>query len=174
MLALFQFSADAFRSETFPKRMGIYGIQWAVEDAVPDVIRRTISDLLVALATNGNGACAMHSVFGFPSVTQEFFAGQARERAAHYLSTLVEASRSNAAAAGSLQSIRSSLWNEFVLPVSINTPTPEANIFWQALGKTASELQAEARRHVYGARLRANTLDETSRRAVIASRSLFS
>ena len=51
-------------------------------DELPAAVRENIPEQLHAIVTNGDGACALHSVFGHPNADRELYLPDARASAA--------------------------------------------------------------------------------------------
>ena len=73
----------------------MYRITWLGEGDVPDDVRAALPSHWRSFQTNGNGACALHAVFGKPNSNKELFAPSARAVAFDNLHALPEASRNN-------------------------------------------------------------------------------
>ena len=69
-VAVHDFNIEAFRSEAYRVKPHILRIQWSREDAVPEHVKLALTESLHGVSTNGNGACAIHAVFGKPNVAQ--------------------------------------------------------------------------------------------------------
>ena len=75
---IYRLTLDDLRNDALAIKPRVYQIRWPVGIDLPLEIRRTLSEPVQAVATNGNGACAIHAVFGRPSVRAELFAPNAR------------------------------------------------------------------------------------------------
>ena len=169
----YEFTLADVRGDAFFVKPRSLAIHWSADDAVPEEIRQSVSDTHHAVATNGNGACAIHSVFGRPSKARELFCPGARELATHFLRMLPEAARSDEAAAHALNSIYTSFWNEFTKPVLNNVPSDEARLFWDALVRVAPEVAKEAKRCVELGRDADRRAESAREQVLIASRRFF-
>ena len=169
----YEFALDDFRSAAVKVKAQQLTIQWADEDAVPNDIRDSLPMLQQAVETNGNGACAIHSVFGRPSAARELFYPDARELAIQCLRGLPEAAVSEEAFANALNSIYTSLWNEFAKPVLNNASTVEGRLFWAALERIAPEVAVEAKCRVDLGREAEAQAESARERMLVASRSFF-
>ena len=169
----YEFTLADVRGDAFFVKPRSLAIHWSADDAVPEEIRQSVSDTHHAVATNGNGACAIHSVFGRPSTARELFCPGARELATHFLRMLPEAARSDEAAAHALNSIYTSFWNEFTKPVLNNVPSDEGRLFWDALARVAPEVAMEARRCVELGRDADRRAESAREQVLIASRRFF-
>ena len=141
----YEFRFGDFRNDTFEIKPRQLTIRWVASDAVPELIRQSTVQPYQAVETNGDGACAIHSVFGRPGPNKELFASGARDLAVHFLRMLPEAAVNNEAAAQALISIHTSFWNEFAQPLLRNEASDEGRLFWKALLLTSPGLAAEAR-----------------------------
>ena len=169
----YEFTLADVRGDAFFVKPRSLAIHWSADDAVPEEIRQSVSDTHHAVATNGNGACAIHSVFGRPSTARELFCPGARELATHFLRMLPEAAKSDEAAAHALNSIYTSFWNEFTKPVLNNVPSDEGRLFWDALARVAPEVAMEARRCVELGRNADRRAESAREQVLIASRRFF-
>ena len=151
----------------------LLAIHWSADDAVPEEIRQSISTTQHAVSTNGNGACAIHSVFGRPSAGRQFFCSDARELATYFLRMLPEAASSDEAAANALNSIYTSFWNEFTKPVLDDVPSNEGRLFWEALEHVSPEVAMDARRCVQLSQEDDRRAESARAQILIASRSFF-
>ena len=86
------------------------------EDDAPEAVCTNVNRRAKRIVTNGNGACALHSVFGKPDARKELFCENARDIMWHYLQrpwSEVEGHLSQNLA----KAIQSKLWTDFLLPV---------------------------------------------------------
>ena len=150
-----------------------YTISWAEDDDVPQEIREASHNGFHALATKGDGACAIHAVFGKPDSLQELFCNDARQYAINFLSRLPDAARADAMASSALKIIRTSFWHEFAKPKLNGNGSPESEMFWKALQTNAPDLVAEAERHVNEYRVHVSASQQTITNAVTISRESF-
>ena len=88
---------------------GIFTIQWTLDEDIPAHTRASLPLQWRELKTNGDGACALHAVFGSPNEKQELFFASARQRVVEYLVALPETASNNPAASMLYASIKSSL-----------------------------------------------------------------
>ena len=142
------FNVEGFRSGVYRVNTPSLRIAWAVEDAVPEHVKRDLTETCHSVITNTNGACALHAVFGQPNVAQEMFARGARDIAAYYLSALPEAAYQSEEVFLLYDIIQASLWSEFARPHLTNSGTLEAKLFWTILKKKEPALAAEAKSSV--------------------------
>ena len=143
--AHYAFTLEDFRADAFRLKPGQLRIQWDPEDSVCPATRASLGEQFRAVVTNGDGACALHSVFGAPRARELFMIG-ARDWAVQCLSTLPGATATDATATRALVSIHTSLWSDLAQPVLRGRSTVEGGIFWRALATTAPSLAEEARR----------------------------
>ena len=91
-----------------------------------------------AMKTNGNGACAIHSVFGRPSEArghQEMFKDNARTLATTCLGESANALLTVGIDKVHIDAICNSFWMELAKPYLQGENTNEGKLFWQALMK---------------------------------------
>ena len=67
---------------------GNCSVKWEECDNAPQELQRHMAGQVCAVKTNGDGACAMHSIFGKPAVWSELFLRDARAGAIDALRTL--------------------------------------------------------------------------------------
>ena len=128
ILQQYQFTLSDFRSNVLQIKPRWLTIQWTLDDAVSQPLRLMVAEPYLDVEPNGDGACAMRSVFGSPSTTKQLFASDAREMASHYLGMLPEASVGNDSIALTCTHICESLWSEFAKPVLRGSSSVEARV----------------------------------------------
>ena len=112
----YEFNTVDFQSGAFRAKDSDFKIRWDADDDVPAEIRQMLNGPVRAVVTNGNGACAIHSVFGRPSARKELFLSEARDLAVRFLTALPAAAAGEPVAARALEAIHTSLWDEFSVP----------------------------------------------------------
>ena len=168
-----EFTVTDFRDNTLQVKPRELTIRWAASDAVDEQTRQNLAEPHHSVETNGNGACAIHSVWGRPSPDRQLFALGARDLAGHYLDMLPQAAVSDEAAASALVRIHTSLWSDFAQPFLTNQASIEGRLFWEALESLLPELAAEARRHVQVASLLESQAGHAKMEALCAARGFF-
>jgi len=143
---------NVLRFQASPKSLGIHA-----GDDVPEAVFANIHRLARRIATNGDGACALHSVFGTPDDEKELFFKNARKTMSDYLQqpwSAVEAALPNTLAIA----IQSNLWTGFLLPVlryydddvSVRQSlTKEQEIFAQLLDRPGYEFLRQRAKERY-------------------------
>ena len=142
---------------------------------VPARLRKMCDWGLRSIATNGNGACGVHFVFGCPSGAPDrnLFAFAVRKLLARMLGPTLDVLTASGAPAMCVESVQNMLWNEYVLKHLSEEDDDESRCFWQTLEKEAPELATEARvaRNAYTASV-ANQ-DTAKIKMVAAARKFF-
>ena len=105
----------------------------STNDSVPERVQPFLSKAFVALMTSGDGACALHALLGHPSNGGELFRPNAREEACRLLGPTYDAVMERYGECDLVDSIRESLWSEFVIPYFEDRGENEARIFGQNL-----------------------------------------
>ena len=172
-VAVYDLNIEGLRSVAHRVKTHILRIQCSSEDAVPKHVKLEFTESRRGVITNGNGACAIHAVFGKPNVAQQVFAWDARDLAVHFLSTLPDAANVSAEVARSCQIIQTSLWNEFAKPHICNTGSTEAKLFWNVLERRDPALAAEAKNTVEAGNMDTHDADKACREAVVCSHTFF-
>ena len=87
------------------------------EDDVDRHVRDALPEAVAAINTNGDGACAIHSVWGTPTLSNELKCLEARNLAWEALGESLESLHLNVPPNFSedVEKLASSLWNEFML-----------------------------------------------------------
>ena len=150
-----------------------YVISWKIDDPVPDHIKQRLTKVLRAARTNGNGACALHSVFGRPSPARELFTPMARDIAVAALKQLPVVASEHVRAQIALQSIHSMLWTDFIVAHWKQQPTMESTAFWSALDRMSPDLMKEAVHFCEQSTLRATHLKTLQNNVITASRTFL-
>ena len=127
-----------------------------------------------AVRTCGDGACALHAVFGTATGDGVLAAPNARELAVRLLGPSEKALQDAEVPTAELTSVKSSLWGEFAVPaIQGENASVEAAHFWAALQLRLPRLVEEAQRAVADTR----TVDAAAANALkavqAASRSFF-
>ena len=112
-------------------------------DEIPAHVRQSTPQRMLAIETNGDGACGIHAVFGHPNANRELFLPAARAFAAQ-ASDRLQTAASAGASRIFVQSVQISLWDEFARPYLEKNPCPEATMFWKSLSDMSPELAAES------------------------------
>ena len=169
----YEISVKDFRSKDLTVRSQKLEIQWDASDPVPQEMRQSLAEPYHAVETNGDGACALHSVFGEPSAAKELFCPRARDIAVQYLSSLPQAAESDETAANLFACIKASFWDEFAKPLLNKLPTTEGRLFWKALEQLEPELAMDARHHAQVSHEHAIKADAAKKRMLRASHLFF-
>ena len=112
---------------------------------VPEEVRK-LQGPASALDTEGHhNACAIHAVFGRPTSSGNLRAANARHLALQLLTAVPEDAEQSEHVATSLQTLRRTLWEEFVLRKLRGDATTESTLFWEALVRIAPTAADEAR-----------------------------
>ena len=82
---IYQVEMSAIRDQAVAIRPLPLTSEVGAGDDLPAAVRESIPEQTHAIATNGDGACALHSVFGEPEANREMFVPDARALAAHLL-----------------------------------------------------------------------------------------
>ena len=109
----------------------------------------SVSVLMRALRTNGDGACGMHALFGtlvFETVSNgyELFCPGARVMAAQYLGSSLEELEQRAGVEEHVHAIKTNFWDGFVVAHLQGPRSSESEIFWQCLLAYNPSLAQEA------------------------------
>ena len=124
---------------------GIYNVVLQREDVLPDSLKPHLSGQVCSAKTNGDGACAMHAVFGIPSASSELFLSDARKNAICALRTLPAAANGNVTAKHLYESLLTNIWVDFAVPYITGEPSAESRAFWSSLENISPALAVEAR-----------------------------
>ena len=131
---------------------------------------------LRSLRTNGDGACAMHALFGVPcdfSGRQELFLHNARERAVALLGPSLEILAAREDIVGAVRDLKTSLWHEFVVSHLNGAPSQESTLFWSSMERLVPHMCVEAR-NVFNENRAITPVYEAQQQAAIhASRQYF-
>ena len=170
---LYEFSLVDVRNDAIRINPQQLKIHWVSSDDVSEAVRHEAAEIQHAVETNGNGACAVHSVFGRPGADSKLFAFGARHLACRFLSMLPEAATTDHLAARALDSISTSLWDEFAKPFLSNQASVEGRLFWKALETDAPELAVEARQRFQVSLVMNRDSERAKREALLAARRFF-
>ena len=108
---------------------GNCGVNWEEGHNAPEELQRHMSSQVCAVKANGDGACAMHSIFGKPAVWSELFPRDARAAAIDELRTLPGLAEENATANTFLEHLLTNLWVDFAMPCIEGRPSEEGDAF---------------------------------------------
>ena len=147
-------------------------VQFDDGDLLPQLVRQEAPPRMLAVGTNGNGACGMHAVLGYPDGNRELLLPNAREIAVQAL-RLIPTMVLSLASGEHAQAVQVSLWDEFVRPCLEGNPGPEATMFWSSLNAVCPELAAESQAVHQEAKERSTRFDAAKKDALRASRSCF-
>ena len=118
-------------------RQNLYQLSPEQTHALPDILRYIAYGPFHALQTNGDGACAMHALFGNPTTSYynclELWARNARSRAIACFQPSLAALQKKVSISSALRSIETALWKEFVEDYFEGTGTDESTLFWKTL-----------------------------------------
>ena len=170
---IYEFDQVDFATEAFRVKLTQLSIFLTEDDSIPQDVRQGLSKSMYAVHTNGDGACALHSVFGRPGPRGELFVRGARELAVRLLQALAQDSSGDPCTTDALQSIQTSLWTELAKPILDGHPSEEGHAFWKALTVTSPMLAEEARRCHRESRTSLETYNKIKREAIVASRAFF-
>ena len=130
-------------------RQNLYQLSPEQTHALPDILRYIAYGPFHALQTNGDGACAMHALFGNPTFSNDNFlelkARNARSRAIACFQPSLGALQQKVGISSALRSIETALWKEFVEDYFEGTGTDERTLFWNTLSTQNPQLAKEAR-----------------------------
>ena len=154
------------------------GCQMAIElkqdDEVPQTVRYGMPQYVHAVATNGDGACSLHAVFGQPDAHGVLFAAEARKLAQMYMRRVRDTSSDQNLVAGSIHTVELSLWCEFVAPYLAGDISREGEIFWQELCSRHPLIAASCKVQHQANQARARGSAAAKARVLAASSSFFS
>ena len=118
-------------------RQNLYQLSPEQTHALPDILRYIANGPFYALQTNGDGACAMHALFGNPTFGNDNFfelkAQNARSRAIACFQPSLAALQQKVSISSALRSIETALWKEFVEDYFEGTSSDESTLFWKTL-----------------------------------------
>ena len=134
-----------FASKLSSSFAGILEEQVAAQ--MPPQFKVVIGQPFLAERTCGDGACALHSVFGSQTIGGEYFLTNARAKAVEHFSESLEDVLARRDDTQFVDSICSSMWNEFMVGEWQGKPTVEGSIFMRALQQSTPALAREAREH---------------------------
>jgi len=152
---------------------GTYNAVWPQGNNVPECVRQHMSAELCSVKTNGNGACAIHSIFGRPAALSELFLPDARRKATHALCTLPAIADNNETAKDLFISLCANLWVEFAVPHLEGRPSIETEAFWSSLERQSPGLAVEARKCYIDRPVLERRKNNLKAVAVTASRQFF-
>ena len=117
-----------------------------VSDHMPPLHREKLSDASYrSLKTNGDGACAMHSIWGRPNLHKELELPGARDKAVNAIRALPARAEECSVCLRYLEIIRGSLYNEFVRKYFEGNKSVERRIFWSSMEELCPVLAKETR-----------------------------
>ena len=126
----------------------------------------------ISARTVGDGACALHAVFGSPDAKGELFRPNARVLAVALLGPSLEKLQVSHPGSMVLGAITASFWDEFVAPVLEGEGTDEGHLFMHCLQEVAPSVRIEVEQHWSRRRNEDHTSMLAKRRLLVAS-SLF-
>ena len=65
--SIYEFSAADYRNHRFVAKPAVYEVAIGADDALPAAVRATVPSRMRAIATDGGGSCAFHSVSDIPT-----------------------------------------------------------------------------------------------------------
>ena len=160
-----------FTSELASSFAGILEEQVAAQ--MPPQFKVFSGQSFLAERTCGDGACALHFVFGSQTIGGEYFLTNARAKAVEHFSESLEDMLARRDDTQLVDSICSSLWNEFMVREFQGAPTVESSIFLCALQQSTPALAREARERWEKQQTLKKTADATKLGLEIASRIFF-
>ena len=66
-VSLYDLNYEAFRAQHYQVQPHLLRVQWTSDDAAPEHVKHQLTEACRGVTTNGNGACAIHAVFGKPN-----------------------------------------------------------------------------------------------------------
>jgi hypothetical protein len=112
---------------------------------MPACVRALCEGTMQALSTDGDGACALHAVFGRPSSSGQLFLPDARRFAAELLGPAPNEMVRRGALPIFVDFIKTGLWSEYAVPYFEGGQDTESVCFAEALEGTLPALAREAR-----------------------------
>lgn len=125
------------------------------DDEMPSRVRALCSGAMHALDTVGDGACALHAVFGKPTASDGLYLANAREFAARLLRPSPDELLRRGAPHFCVDAVKNSLWHEFALPSFRQITSAEIDCFVEAMEETLPALAREVK-EMHDARLLAD------------------
>ena len=116
----------------------VYKVSTTMSASLPSLLSEAVTPHMIALKTNGDGACGIHALLGRPVRTAsgalEFFAECARETAATHLGPSMEVILQRPGLQRYVESIRDFFWDGFVVAhlKGQNSQDCESELFWEA------------------------------------------
>ena len=129
----YEFDMRDIRDQTISIQQHSLVVAVGAGDDILAAVRANMQKPTRPIVTNGDGACAIHSVFGRPGANRELFASRARILAAFLLGDSLERLWEDGAAQQHVAEIEASLWYEFALPYLRGSPSSEGQcfgVFW--------------------------------------------
>ena len=143
------------------------------EDAVPRIIRDQLPQYVRPVTTCGDGACALHAVFGQPDAGGTLFAPEARTYAKHCMNSVLNSPHMEGDMAIWVRAVSLSLWDEFIVPHLEGLPSREGEIFWDELS-IRNPLFAEKCEAVHAMnKMQGNSMIDARKRLLLASSAFF-
>ena len=169
----YKFTMQDIRDGSIVIHPQLFAMAMEAESDLPADVLATMSKPMCAVRTKGDGACAIHSIFGTPGSNQELLAPRARMLASDLLGESWPNLLSDGAAQQHVTAIQVSLWHEFVLPYLRGSPSVEGKCFWNALERKFPELAQEAKLTYAADESQVRLFDAKRAQALTSSRAFF-
>jgi hypothetical protein len=140
-----------FRDNVFKVDPSSLRMQWDPVDVVPEELGTICLEPVHAVSTFGDGACAVHAVFGTPTASGGLTKKGARDLVRHLLGSSIQSLLDRGAKQEHVQASQTSFWTELVYLERTASDQKrvqdEPKFFWDSLTHSSKKVAETAKQH---------------------------
>jgi hypothetical protein len=152
-LAVCEYSYVDFRNNGFRVDSSSTRVDWDPLEDVPENLRAMCARTMRAVGTKGDGACAVHAVFGAPAALGLHVKTGARDVVRRVLGSCIQSLLNRGAGEAHVQALWTSFWVDLTLVYLKRTAedqrliNDEPKLFWESLAQHVPQVAKDAKLH---------------------------